>query len=433
MVGGVPNVIQSMPSASINFCAAPANAVPCTNKVTTYTDSTLLTACATSTQVVLAGTTSCVAKSDTLGNWGVWAPPGQYTYTITNSQGKSFGPYSVTLSNGAGGGNGVNATATSTTYNFVQADCGKLVLAQNSAPMTFTLPAATALSSTCVIAVENLGSSQLTVVAPAATIDGGSGSIGVTIPPVATSGVPQALTLYTDGASAYWALRGIAFTGSFTGPVTIVGDVSVTGNLNVSGNVTQTGTGAWQFSSKIQAVNSVTVPGGSDFSLFVGLNQKMACQMSSTFSGVSCMPAEIITTSAYTNATTTFSNVTDGTNNLAFPVAATGKYTAVCRIMWQGSAGTTGPKFQFTGPASPTAVAAYHHSPITTSTYLDSSATAFSTSMPNTGTITTATNFLSTVSLQLVNGANAGTVQLQAAANGAGTLTIQPGSSCVVF
>jgi hypothetical protein len=50
--------------------------------------------------------------------------------------------------------------------------------------------------------------------------------------------------------------------------------------------------------------------------------------------------------------------------------------------------------------------------------------------MANAGTITTATNFVADVTLGLVNGTNAGTITLQAAANGAGTLTIQPGSYC---
>ena len=33
--------IVSVPSASISFCQVPANGVPCTNKATTYTDSSL--------------------------------------------------------------------------------------------------------------------------------------------------------------------------------------------------------------------------------------------------------------------------------------------------------------------------------------------------------------------------------------------------------
>lgn len=135
-----------------------------------------------------------------------------------------------------------------------------------------------------------------------------------------------------------------------------------------------------------------------------------------------------LTGSAYTNATTTFSNVT----GLAFPVAASTNYHAICRITWQGSAGTTGPKYQFTGPASPTAVAVGMNSIVTATTVITASATAFSSAVANSGTVTTATNFTDTVDVSVLNGVNAGTVQLQAAANGAGTLTIQPGSYCTV-
>jgi hypothetical protein len=84
------------PGATISFCNAPANGVPCTNKATTYTDSTLGTPCPTSTQITLVGSTSCVANPDADGRWGVWAAPGQYEYTVTTSAG-SFGPYPVTL------------------------------------------------------------------------------------------------------------------------------------------------------------------------------------------------------------------------------------------------------------------------------------------------------------------------------------------------
>ena len=90
-------------NANISFCSHPANAVPCTNKATTYTDITLGTPCSTSTQIVLAGTSTCVANSDGLGNWGVWVAAGTYDYTIQLPGGGAIGPYTVTLS-GAGGG-----------------------------------------------------------------------------------------------------------------------------------------------------------------------------------------------------------------------------------------------------------------------------------------------------------------------------------------
>jgi len=85
-----------IPNAVINFCNFPANGTPCTNKATTYTDQTLSVSCSSSTQIVLAGTTSCVGTADALGNWGVWIAPGQYAYTITAS-GTSSGPYFVSI------------------------------------------------------------------------------------------------------------------------------------------------------------------------------------------------------------------------------------------------------------------------------------------------------------------------------------------------
>jgi len=129
---------------------------------------------------------------------------------------------------------------------------------------------------------------------------------------------------------------------------------------------------------------------------------------------------------AYTNASTTFSNVT----GLAFPINALQYMTVTCNITWQGSATTTGPKYQFTGPASPTAVAINLVSTVTTASQLALSATALSTALANTGTITATTNFPDAITIAVENGTTAGTIQLQAAANGAGTLTIQPLSNC---
>lgn len=101
-----PGVVMTVPNASISFCAYPANAVPCTNKITTYTDLALGTPCATSTQIVLAGTTTCVANTDSRGNWGLNIPPGNYSFTITIPSGGSFGPFNVT----AGNTTSINAT-----------------------------------------------------------------------------------------------------------------------------------------------------------------------------------------------------------------------------------------------------------------------------------------------------------------------------------
>jgi hypothetical protein len=133
-------------------------------------------------------------------------------------------------------------------------------------------------------------------------------------------------------------------------------------------------------------------------------------------------------TATYTNASTTFSSI----NNLSFPVSAGSNYYVECELVWQGSAGTAGAKYQWTGPAAPSAVVSGATFGITATTNGNAAVVAFSSAMANTGTITTATNFHDVVRLSLMNGVNGGTVQLQAAANGVGTLTIQPGSSCAM-
>jgi hypothetical protein len=136
-----------------------------------------------------------------------------------------------------------------------------------------------------------------------------------------------------------------------------------------------------------------------------------------------------VTGSAYTNATTSFTSVP----GLALGVAASTNYTMHCAIVWQASAATAGPQFQITGPASPTAVSINMVSAITATTTASAAATAFSSAMNPVGTTVTATtNEMAHIDMGLVNGVNGGTVQVQAAAQGVGTLTIQPGSYCVI-
>lgn len=89
------NVFIGIPNAIVSVCAHPANAVPCTNYATTYTDITLGTSCSTSTPLVLSGSNICVATADINGAFGFWVASGAYDYTVTTTKG-SFGPYFVT-------------------------------------------------------------------------------------------------------------------------------------------------------------------------------------------------------------------------------------------------------------------------------------------------------------------------------------------------
>jgi hypothetical protein len=120
-----PGVISTVPGSLISICAHPANGVPCTNKATTYTSITLGTPCSTSTQLVLAGTSTCVANTDPHGNWGAWVAHGTYDFTIELATGQSYGPYTISagittgssFSSGALTTNGPNTLGGATNSN----------------------------------------------------------------------------------------------------------------------------------------------------------------------------------------------------------------------------------------------------------------------------------------------------------------------------
>jgi hypothetical protein len=101
--------ILAIPGATIHVCGFPANAVPCTNYATAYTDATRTTACPSSAQVVLSGTSACVSTSDAQGNFGFWLNSGSYAYTFTLPYNNvSYGPFPITTG-ASGGGTGCGA------------------------------------------------------------------------------------------------------------------------------------------------------------------------------------------------------------------------------------------------------------------------------------------------------------------------------------
>jgi hypothetical protein len=140
-------------------------------------------------------------------------------------------------------------------------------------------------------------------------------------------------------------------------------------------------------------------------------------------------PQTAFSTGSYTNATTTFSSIT----GLAFSVAASTNYHMHCNLIWSTGTATGGPKYQITGPATPTAVVIQMESAVTAATSASAAVAAFSTTLNPVGAVvTTSTDEFSTLDMDLVNGSTAGTVQVQAAAQGAGTLTIINGSGCQI-
>src|SRR6266704_4222413 len=73
------NVIV-VPSAKISVCTHPANAVPCTNLITTYTSASLSNQCPSTSQLIAPKATACGGYSDAQGNFGFWAAGGTYDY-----------------------------------------------------------------------------------------------------------------------------------------------------------------------------------------------------------------------------------------------------------------------------------------------------------------------------------------------------------------
>jgi hypothetical protein len=140
----------------------------------------------------------------------------------------------------------------------------------------------------------------------------------------------------------------------------------------------------------------------------------------------------VYATAGYTNATNSFTNVT----GLSFPVSANRNYRAICYMTWNpGGATTVGPKYIWTGPANPTAVTATAilAKTVTTASYLSVAVASFATTLDDAVAVTASITQTDVLSISVINGANAGTVQLQAALHSAsGTYTLNNGSYCTV-
>lgn len=96
----VANVPPNSPVLSV--CHSPANAVPCSNYITTYTS--LGVACANGSQDTPDPQPSaCQVTGDAQGNVGFWAPPGKYDITVCVAGNCFNSPYTVTLGGTATG------------------------------------------------------------------------------------------------------------------------------------------------------------------------------------------------------------------------------------------------------------------------------------------------------------------------------------------
>lgn len=106
-VGSLPTV-QAVTNATVAVCGFPAvmSGGMCTNKITTYTDGTLATACPASSQLTPQGSNQCVPTTGLQGGLGFWynaATQTHMTYTVQTSWG-TFGPYDILQSGVVAGG-----------------------------------------------------------------------------------------------------------------------------------------------------------------------------------------------------------------------------------------------------------------------------------------------------------------------------------------
>lgn len=93
--------ILALPNVTVTVCGYPATGFPCTNVITTYTSSNVSGTCPSNAQLTRPTGNSCVSTTDAQGNFGFWAQPGTYTYTLSDNFNHNYGTYVFTL----GGGN----------------------------------------------------------------------------------------------------------------------------------------------------------------------------------------------------------------------------------------------------------------------------------------------------------------------------------------
>jgi hypothetical protein len=226
---------------------------------------------------------------------------------------------------------------------------------------------------------------------------------------------------------------------SFIGPVSLVMSGTTAGFVDYPQGSTSASVAPCNVATSvcIQAPASVTsyvqdLPGAAPTNNF---SASLCSDANPSVCSFAKMPQTAITSgSAYTNATTSFTSVVGGSGQtLSFSVEASTNYYMTCSILWSASAATAGPKFQITGPSSPTAVQYSVLQAVTATTDGTAGAVAFSTSLNASGTtVVASTNEPASINMGLVNGSTAGTVTVQAAAQGTGTVTIQPGSYCTL-
>jgi len=143
--------------------------------------------------------------------------------------------------------------------------------------------------------IEN-GGVRVSLASPSGGVGGGAvasvfGRTGAVTAQSGDYGVAQ-----VTGAAADSAVVHVTGTETIAGSKTFSSDVTMTGNLSVAGTITQTGTSPTVWSGKKWTGTTSTVPTGMDFSLGIGSDGALKCQLSG---GSSCMPGGGAVTSVF--------------------------------------------------------------------------------------------------------------------------------------
>jgi hypothetical protein len=212
-VGNVTNALTIPTGALVQFCNYPANAVPCTDLATTYTGPAGF-ACLLSTQIVLDGTSTCVATPDAQENWGVWVPAGNYQFTITIPGSVALGPYTVSAGGAAGGTTGggiVNSLLTATSASSAVFTVVGIPLGNGGAPVTSCAP--------YVVKADTTGGSATTLDRGSVVEFNSSSACAVTLPDTGSTGMGGnfVVKFRNVGAGAVTINRGTTSTFSMAG------------------------------------------------------------------------------------------------------------------------------------------------------------------------------------------------------------------------
>lgn len=352
------------------------------------------------------------------------------TLTYIGAGGIATGPDGVHPGNFGLVGNTTPAAVPSNTVNWMGPNATTFTAYALQLPITGPSTAAPLLS--CVTPVGSV--SACSFVASA-----GSGT-------VASCATTNALAIYTAATTTGCGNADFTFaTHSLIGGTLGIVDLHLAGNAALvlpTGNCSALASGNY-LTQRISDNNELCfVGGGVAFNMAIaatGAGTDVTTCVNQVVTAISghanptCTSLSAVTTADYTNATTTLSNVT----GLALTLAANTRYAISCKLIYQGSATTASAVYASTGPASPTKVTAQLEAVTTAGAGAvlftgATDGTTFGFSLGPSAIITTATDLNTTLDVGIRNGANAGTWQLQAKANGAGTITIRDGSFCTI-